>query len=77
MDYINIFNLEKKRTLENVGYVIKNGKYYSNYKLWCRNIYKYYFSFFRNLKLGILIYHFPNLGKLNLITKKLTFLLVF
>ena len=29
MDYINIFNLEKKRTLENVGYVIKNGKYYS------------------------------------------------
>ncbi len=37
MDYINTSTLENKRTLENVGYVIKNGKYYSNYKQLFRN----------------------------------------
>tara|TARA_E500000178_G_scaffold354550_1_gene423902 strand:+ start:3425 stop:3550 length:126 start_codon:yes stop_codon:yes gene_type:complete len=37
MDYINTNNLEKKRTLENVGYVIKNGKYYLDYKQLFRN----------------------------------------
>lgn len=33
----NTNNLEKKITLENVGYVIKNGKFYSNYKQLFRN----------------------------------------